>query len=238
MIRNKILADNLVESFHIIIFIFIPFVYLGVPKLKAAFSWIAFFLLTVVISILIYFGVISPFWNLIYFITYPLLFYFVLTEREKLYQLGFNFKFWKDIILYSAFASIILVAHLLFVVSLIPTEQISFLNIFSKLPEILTETGFSIIGMEIFYRGFIFSQLYKNIKFPFGIAALISTLFYVLPFFTNQIFLANIAIGFATTFYAAILGFIFCYLYKKTDSLWASFITSFILFITRIIILH
>ena len=237
-IFNKILSDNLVESVHIIIFFIVPFIYIGMPKLKTLIAWASFCVITVFISLLIYKNFIPPLWNIIYFLTYPLLIYFIITEKSKLHLLGFSIRFWKNIILYSSLATIILIAHLLFVVSLSPYPDLIKLNIYSKLPEILTEIGFSIIGMEIFYRGFLFNQLFRVAKYPFGLAALVSTLFYVLPFFSNRLFLSNIAIGFATIFYAAIIGFVFCYLYKKTNSIWPSFIASLFLFIARILILR
>jgi membrane protease YdiL (CAAX protease family) len=91
--------------------------------------------------------------------------------------------------------------------------------------------------LEIFYRGFLFRKMNFELKIPFWLSALITTLFYIGPFFTNSMFTNNYRLLIGVTFYTLLSGFISCALTKKTKSLLPSYMTNLIINILRYLIL-
>jgi len=236
-VRDRSFADGLVVTIHLITFVIIPFIITGVPKKDVLIFFSPLFIIFLATNILIKQRVLGDLFNFSYFLSWPVFYWVFTRNRNKLKNIGLSLKKWPDILIYGIGTGLFFAGHLFFVVNLAP--DIKFLeNGLSKIiPGVLMEVGFGAIAMELFFRGFLFNQIFNSLKLSYGLAAALSTFFYIIPFFTNPLFISNAATLVATIFYTLVIGYTLCYIYKKTESIFAGIIANLIIATFRMLII-
>lgn len=232
------IADFIIEPFHVLIYIGTPLFFILNNKVsRFLIAWLlVVFTITATIYPLVELGKINPYFNLSFiFLTLGSLFFLNKNKIIKKYLL-LNIKNRFEIFFWGTLACIFFIGHIYFVISLsriYPIRPFPFLYFLPK----SFYLAFEILMLEIFYRGFLFRKMNFELKIPFWLSALITTLFYIGPFFTNSMFTNNYRLLIGVTFYTLLSGFISCALTKKTKSLLPSYMTNLIINILRYLIL-
>ncbi len=207
--NQKIFYLNL---FHLFIYFLIPLIYF----LKWSFKAIFFYLALIIVFLT---GFYKPF----LFLLIPFLIFSL-----KIEELGLNFKNFFLSLFGGIFAGFLILGHLIFVLALSSTyspQPFSFTYLLSFFP---LEAGFGSLGMELFFRGFLFQNFLK-IGFKFWQATLLSTILFIGPFLTNPLFTDRFEIMIATIFYLLIMGFFFSGIILKTKNLIGCYIGNLII---------
>lgn len=226
--------DAIIHFFHIFVFFTIPSILILGCRKDCFFLHLMGAFIIAFLFYLLSTQKISPYYSALYLLFW---FYLFLTLNEdsssKLENLAISKNNLKQSLILGLVTGLFLAGHLFFTSSLSKTgltPKYFSLNII--LVNFFRELGFNILGMELFFRGFIFNQMFTQYNLPFWQAATISTIFYTIPFLANPLFTSNYVLLISTIFYTLLVGYVFCGLTYYTKNLASSLIAN--IFITTV----
>ncbi|MFA7309077.1 MAG: CPBP family glutamic-type intramembrane protease [Patescibacteria group bacterium] len=222
-------ANILVESFHVLIYFGIPLLLVGTSRPYQGYAFVALYTIaTSLLYALVELQYISTYCSVLFIV---LLFIYILCTKKRS-RLLIQVKPLKEVVVYSLTAAFLIIGHVFFVVSTSTNYQFNAVVLHEILPKIFYMV-FGIFGMEVFFRGYIFNQLNRELKIPFWISAGVSTILFMGPFLVNPFFTTNIYLGVVIGFYLLLIGFVCCALAKKTKSIIPPFVVSLVIAIIR-----
>lgn len=219
-------ADVFIQISHIFIFFLFPSYLILRSWKNSLLLSLSLLLIITPIYYLILRGYISFYFSFFFILTwFPYIIFFKNSKKELL-NIVFGLK---NNILLGVLAGLLFCLHLYLVVWLSQTFLPKDINLAGIITNLFLEANFSLLGMEFFFRYFIFLRLIERNNFSFLSAATLSTILCILPFLTNPIFNQNTPIIIGFIYYGLMQGFTSCWLAYKTKSLLPSIIFGIIL---------
>jgi membrane protease YdiL (CAAX protease family) len=210
----------IIENTYIYGFIYLPIPIIFLTKIRKNLIFKILFLPSGIffISYLYRTEKASGYIGFLYLFTYLVINNLKKDYKEELNSLGLDLKNFKKNLVFGIIASLLLSGHLIFTVNLTSYSYFKMLPLDKFFYWVFFEIGMDALGEEMFYRRFVFGELYKH-YFNFWGASFISTIFYILVYLAKPYAFSDAVLLICIIFYHLLQGVLSCYIYSKTKNL-------------------
>lgn len=210
----------IIENTYIYGLIYLPVPIIFITKFKKnLFYKILFFPVGIfLISYLYRTGKSGEFIGIFYLFTYLIIKIIKKEYPEEIKSIGLHKDRIRESIIAGIIASLLLSGHLVFTVDITSYYHFKMMEFDKFFYWIFFETGLDALGEEMFYRGLIFRELWKE-HFNFWGSAFLSTFFYILVYLAKPYAFRSSILLICIIFYHLLQGIISCYIYRKTNNL-------------------
>ena len=221
--------DIFIQISHALVFFFYPS-YLFLHSWKKASLFILYLLLIVTpVYYLILSRTVTFYFSPLFVLNWIVYLMVFKNNKKEITDVFFGTTKSKGYILLGFFMGLLFCLHLYLVIWLSQTFLPQSIIIEKVFINMFLEAGFSLIGMEMFFRYFLCLRLIERNGFSFFLAASLSTFLFLLPFLANPVFNQNTALIMGVIYYGLMQGFASCWLAYKTRSILPSVVFGFVL---------